>query len=68
MPRRQRDPATAVMEYFETADLASAKTVHALAEEALRRRTAKVPAGPKPTPVARVKRPAGPGPVSTIGD
>lgn len=74
MPRRQKDPASDVIDYFETAELSVAKTVHALADEVIRKRTAKTPAK-LPTPQnprpPRGSKPAaaseGPGTVSQVG-
>jgi len=72
MPRRQKDPASDVIDYFETAELSVAKTVHALADEVLRKRAAKLPTK-LPTPQnprpPRAAKPAtdGPGTVSQVG-
>lgn len=71
MPRRQKDPASDVIDYFETAELSVAKTVHALADEVLRKRVAKTP-GKLATPATARPRASksatdGPGTVSQVG-
>lgn len=67
MPRKVKDPATDVVAYFETVDVATAKTVLNIVDSIVKRRGGtKAPAKPaaaKPKKVA-----GGPGPVSTVGD
>lgn len=68
MPRKQKDPATDVVEYFESAPVESAKTVLAISASIVKRR-----AGGKAASVLKPavgKKPkAGPGPApATVGD
>lgn len=69
MPRKTKDPATDVVAYFETVDVATAKTVLNIVDSIVKRRGGTKAAVVKPA-TTKPKKPAaaGPGPVSTVGD